>query len=267
MRRLFGCLVTILALSGFCLLAYLGVQAWLESSNANLDLKQTQVGIANYQVPKFSGRIDNSGYDVSFPQCRQSLSQKYVGFAIIGLNNGRPFTTNPCFAKQWAWASQKTARAIYINVSDPGSGSATKRGRDIGRDALGRMAKLSVPSDVPVWLDVEIDNDWTNPSRSVTVLNQVLKSLSSAGHPVGIYSVPVHWFHITLSAPVSVPTWLGIGKYESKSAGVAAAKRACEQVNFGDRQPAIVQFVARYGSGWLDRNILCGSPAGLVARP
>lgn len=267
MRRLFGCLVTILALSGFCLLAYLGVQAWLESSSAKLDLAQTPVGIANYQTPNFTGTIDNSGYDVSFPQCNQPLSQKFVGFAIVGLNNGRPFTTNPCFARQWAWANQKSARAIYINVSDPGSGSAAKRGKDIARDALGRMVKLGVPANVPVWLDVEIDNDWTNSSRSIAVLNSVLKLLAAAGHPVGIYSVPVHWFHITMSTPVSVPTWLGIGKYESKADGVVAAKRACTQLNFGDRKPAIVQFVAKSPYGWLDRNILCGSPAGLVARP
>lgn len=267
MRRLFGCSITILALAGFCLVAYLGVQAYLESSKTDFGVTRSEIGVSNYQLPKFVGSIDNSGYDVSFPQCNTELSQKFVGFVIIGLNNGRPFTTNPCFAKQWAWANEHTARAVYINVSDPGKGSAKVRGQKIARDTIGRLGKLGVPDDVPIWLDVEIDNDWTEPSRATVVINEVLAKLVAAGHPVGIYSVPVHWFHITFSAPVNVPTWLGLGKYEKISDGVAAAKAACRRENFGNRKPAIVQFVGRTQSGWLDRNILCGSPAGLVARP
>lgn len=266
MRRFFSCAVTVLALAGFSLLAYLGIQTWLASST-NLGITTPSIGIESYQLPKFSGSIDNSGYDVSFPQCHQKLSQRSVGFVIIGLNNGRPFTANPCFARQWTWANSHSARAIYINVSDPGKGSPVKRGTQIGRDTLDRLADLQIAQDVPIWLDIEIDNDWTSPNRAVALINEVLRVLSTGGHPVGIYSVPVHWFNITLSAPVTIPTWLGLGKYQQISAGVAAAKAACSRANFGGRKPAIVQFVARYESGWLDRNIICGSPAGLVSRP
>jgi len=267
LRRFFSFVVTVLALGGFSLIAYLAVQAWLESSTDGSVISAPTVGIKNYKLPDFSGQIDNSGYDVSFPQCHQELSQRFVGFVIIGLNNGRPYTTNPCFVKQWAWANSHTARAIYINVSDPGEQAPKARGNAIARDTLAQIQQFDIPKDVPIWLDVEMNNDWTNPDRAVVVLNEVLRVLNASGHPVGIYSVPVHWFNITLSADVSIPTWLALGKYSDIARGVADAKAACTKRNFGGRQPAIVQFVGKTGQVWTDRNIMCGSPAGLVARP
>ena len=267
MRRFLSCAVTVLALVGFSLIAYLGVQAWLESARGGSVISAPVVGIKNYQLPKFAGEIDNSGYDVSFPQCHQELSQRYVGFVIIGLNNGRPYTTNPCFARQWAWANTHTARAIYINVSDPGVGSAKERGAAIAKDTLVQARKFNISKQTPIWLDIELNNDWTSPDRAVVVLNEVMRILNQHGHPVGVYSVPVHWFSITLSADVSVPTWLALGKYSDIAKGVADAKLACTRRNFGGREPAIVQFVGKTGDIWTDRNIMCGSPAGLVARP
>lgn len=267
MRRFFSCAVTVLALGGFSLIAYLGVQAWLESSTGGVVISSPTVGIKNYQLPKFTGEIDNSGYDVSFPQCQEQLSQRYVGFAIIGLNNGRPYTQNPCFEEQWRWANTHTARAIYINVSDPGTEPAKVRGAEIAKDTIERIKKFNIPADVPIWLDIELNNDWTNSGRAIVVQNEVMRILHKKGHPVGIYSVPVHWFSITLSADVSVPTWLALGKYSDIAKGVADAKRACTRLNFGARQPSIVQFVGKTGDVWLDRNIICGSPSGLVARP
>ena len=267
MRRFFSCAVTVLALGGFSLIAYLGVQAWLETSAGDSAVSAPTVGIKSYELPNFSGAIDNSGYDVSFPQCHQQLSQRYVGFVIVGLNNGRPYTTNPCFGRQWAWAYTHAARAIYINVSDPGHQGPKARGNAIARDTLNRIQKFNIGTDVPIWLDIELNNDWTSADRAVVVLNEVLRVLNATGHPVGIYSVPVHWFNITLSADVSVPTWLALGKYSDIAKGVADAKAACTMHNFGGRAPAIVQFVGKTGDIWTDRNIMCGSPAGLVARP
>ena len=257
MRRFFSCAITVLALGGFSLLGYLGVQAWLETSGGSSAVSTPVVGIKNYQLPNFIGEIDNSGYDVSFPQCHQELSQRFVGFTIIGLNNGRPYTTNPCFAKQWKWANTHSARAIYINVSDPGSGPARARGAAIAKDTLAQIKTFNIAKNVPIWLDIELNNDWTNANRSIVVLNEVMRILHKRGHPVGIYSVPVHWFSITLSADV----------YSDIAKGVADAKRACTRTNFGGRKPAIVQFVGKTGDIWTDRNILCDSPAGLVARP
>lgn len=63
-------------------------------------------------------------WDVSFPQCAGTGT---VGLpvtpamGIVGVNNGTPFTTNPCLPAQVTWAG--TALAAYINTDDPGPAS------------------------------------------------------------------------------------------------------------------------------------------------
>jgi len=213
------------------------------------------------------GTLDNSGYDVSYPQCGQTLSTASVGFTIIGLNYGRPFTQNPCFADQWRWAQTHDAVAVYVNISDPGSGTAGDRGTRIVTDLLQRLPRNGVPIGTPVWLDIERANSWSSSQRSVEVIQTVVHGLTRAGYPAGIYAAPTHWLLITFNARVKIPVWLALGYYSVKSEGVAAAKRACGEVTFGDRSPSIVQFVADSQTGRTDRNIMCSDPAGLVVKP
>ena len=267
MRRVLGGFITLAAIAGLVVLSYLAVQAWLEVKNGSSSINGPTVGVSNYKLPTFTGELDNSGYDISFPQCRTSIPPRRVGYVIIGLNHGKPMTSNPCFAEQWKWAKQHDAAAIYINTSDPGISTATNRGTQIARDTLSRLSEARVSNDVPIWLDVETHNSWSDSDRAVTMIDTLLKELHRAGHPVGIYSTPVEWFTITLDANVSVPTWVAIGKYSSISDGVIGAKRTCNSSNFGGKQPSIVQFVGKSNGIWLDRNIMCTNPAGLVARP
>lgn len=267
MRRFFSCLVSVSAIIALALISFLGVQAWIETHHGQSLVTHATVGIDHYKLPTFSGSLDDSGYDVSFPQCQSVLSNKSVGFVIIGLNHGKPLTANPCFNDQWRWARQHAAAAVYINVSDPGQLTATSRGNQIADDTISKLTNAGVANDVPVWLDVETHNSWSDTDRAVTMLNTVIKELHSHGHPVGIYSTPVEWFTITMDANVTVPTWVAIGKYSSISAGVAGAKNTCSSSSFGGRSPGIVQFVAKSDGVWRDRNIMCTSPAGLVARP
>jgi len=72
------------------------------------------------------------GNDVSWPQCDKRLPRGAV-FAIVGVNNGRANTTNPCLAEQLKWANaidtngdgvenptgQPTV-ALYVNTANPG---------------------------------------------------------------------------------------------------------------------------------------------------
>ncbi|WP_066289184.1 hypothetical protein [Arthrobacter sp. B6] len=72
------------------------------------------------------------GNDVSWPQCNKALP-KGAAFAIIGVNNGRANTTNPCLNEQLKWANaidpngdgaenptgQPTV-ALYVNTANPG---------------------------------------------------------------------------------------------------------------------------------------------------
>ena len=40
--------------------------------------------------------------------------------AIIGVNDGRPYTQNECFQGEWAWAQQGgQAPAVYMNLDYP----------------------------------------------------------------------------------------------------------------------------------------------------
>ena len=44
------------------------------------------------------------GYDVSWPQCAQTLPT-VLAFAVVGVNGGLATTTNPCLSSQLAWAA------------------------------------------------------------------------------------------------------------------------------------------------------------------
>jgi len=241
--------------------------SWLNPSPANVPIEDGRqvISVAQPSIAKWTSSIDNSGYDISSPQCKRTYPTASVGFAIIGLNYGRPFTKNPCVASEVDWARTHPGYAIYINMADPGSGSATRYGKRIADDTLARLRKLGVPSNVPVWLDVETNNTWTQADRSVQVIVETMTVLARAGHPVGIYSVPVHWFEITMNASVKVPTWLALGPYSTTDNGVRDAKIACKNSSFGDQIPSIVQFVTTTHGRALDHNYMCATPDGLIA--
>ncbi len=70
------------------------------------------------------------GYDVSFPQCVGSGVQALPaapGLAVVGVNDGRPFTGNPCLAAELRWAGP--AAQVYVNADDPGPAIRIVRGR------------------------------------------------------------------------------------------------------------------------------------------
>jgi hypothetical protein len=72
-------------------------------------------------MPAFadSGYVDGAtGYDISYPQCESALPGEHFEIAIIGVNGGKSFTENPCFARQIQWAKDgSSAPAVYINTN------------------------------------------------------------------------------------------------------------------------------------------------------
>lgn len=155
---------------------------------------------------------------------------------------------------------------MYINTSDPGDNTPTQQGVRIALDTVSRLQAQGVPDGTPVWLDVESGNTWNSNERAVTVLQAAINVLNKAGYPIGVYAPPVHWFRITFDAQVNFPTWLALGPYSSTEAGVRAAKAACKVRSFGNRTPAIVQFVSSPDGIKRDRNIMCTPPTGLVIK-
>ncbi len=267
MRRFIGFLVTAGALALAGLVGYSVVTSWLYPELLTIETVDGRALITAIQpalIP-VTEPLDNSGYDISYPQCKGALPNKFVGFAIVGLNGGKPFLENKCFARQWEWALTHDAVAVYINTADPGDESPVRYGKKIANDTLKRLSKYRIAPGTPIWLDVETYNTWTSPDRSVQVLTELAIDLTTAGYPVGIYAPPAHWLEITGNANVGLPTWLALGPYSDVANGVADAKAACLQGSFGGKTPSLVQFVATVNGVALDRNIMCGNPTGLVA--
>ena len=64
------------------------------------------------------------GYDISFPQCASNLPVS-AGFGIVGVNDGHPFSANPCLASELRWATHTLTASpeFYANVDNPGPGN------------------------------------------------------------------------------------------------------------------------------------------------
>ena len=133
------------------------------------------------------------GYDISFPQCGGTLPTG-MGFGVVGVNDGRPLTTNPCLATEAQWAASGLAATpqFYVNTANPGPsnnpawpttqtfpevctgadsvGCSYDFGWNAGSNALqaviaaetqiGVSAPGTVATSAPWWLDVETGNSW-----------------------------------------------------------------------------------------------------------
>ncbi len=133
------------------------------------------------------------GVDVSWPQCGATLPTS-IGFAVVGVNDGRTMTTNPCLATEIAWAQTTTSAspAFYANTGNPGPLNNTSwptsqqtpqvcPGDDsvacsydwgwnaaqnsfqnavVAETQLGASSPSTAAAAVPWWLDVETANSW-----------------------------------------------------------------------------------------------------------
>jgi hypothetical protein len=145
-----------------------------------------------------------TGYDVSYPQC-PGTSAPAGSFGVIGVNDGRPFTLNPCFGNEYGGA----ANSVYINTGYAKtyrSKITTACSQASGGDqawAIGCSEaeySLSNVSVIPSmwWLDVETANSWSSgnlaPNRST--IQGAYARFKSIG-PAGVYSTPSAWTRIT----------------------------------------------------------------------
>ncbi len=153
------------------------------------------------------------GYDISFPQCGGSLPTG-IGFGVVGVNDGRPLTTNPCLSTeiQWATTGLATTPQFYVNTANPGpsnnpawpttqtfpevctgadsvgcsydygwnAGSGSLQAVIAAETALGTSAPGTAATSAPWWLDVETGNSWQSlrtgvaPSQGQFVNDQAM---------------------------------------------------------------------------------------------
>jgi hypothetical protein len=155
------------------------------------------------------------GYDVSYPQCSSVQKPAGAGFAIVGVNAGRAFTSNPCLDAEWRAAAGP--RAVYFNSGyDPDNAAKTtadcrsraqlQDGPDERRSAyaigcseavysMGAMAAAGTAGAAMIWIDVESSNSWDAASLDLnrTALQAEVDQLAAYGRLVGLYGTFDEW--------------------------------------------------------------------------
>lgn len=174
----------------------------------------------------------SSGWDISWPQCGGPYPGIGAGmFGIVGINDGRPLTENPCFASELSWAlADPGFSGIYLNVAygtsyagpytcDPADHScmAYNYGWLSAQYAyVTALVDSGGASELAPnwWLDVETGNNWSDDTaENAQVIQGALDYLQQAeGVQAGVYSVNFMWQQIAGSyAPAGVPNWVAGG--------------------------------------------------------
>ena len=221
------------------------------------------------------------GYDISYPQCGGAYPAN-PAFAIVGVNGGRVFSTNPCLADQLRWGGDSAAE-VYLNTGNPGPalssfwprGQTTPRlcdtnnpdtadcAYDYGWNAAqysyqaveSAYATRSItknPNATAWWLDVETTNSWRpTTALNIAALQGQVDYLRSRGVTrLGFYSTTAQWGTITggSQAFATLPSW-GAGAPSEK-----AAKQHCVSTpGFTGGTLALVQYIFN----GFDANVRC----------
>lgn len=172
---------------------------------------------------------NSSGWDISWPQCGRTLPAQYGNmFHVVGVTGGSPYTSNPCFGSQFAYANAAGPLSLYLNLDfnlalgggpltcaaadqiceayNYGWGAGVSAWASALRDTDGASAGVQM-----WWLDVETENVWSdNPDLNTYVIQGALDVLQHAlGRTVGIYSTAHQW-HLVAGdfAPQNTPNWV-----------------------------------------------------------
>jgi hypothetical protein len=191
------------------------------------------------------------GVDVSWPQCNGGIPPLAPGFAVVGVNGGRPFTANPCLSEQVSYAKGNSGYAAYINLDAPRGEDARSYGRRSALDGLARARRAGL--DVAtVWLDVEVLNHWSHDAATnVGGINGAAAALQSRGLTAGIYSSVDMWQDITGGAKVTMPVWLATSVIDYRD-----VQPLCRD-GLGGRPAEMAQYVASANGRLIDINVLC----------
>jgi hypothetical protein len=182
----------------------------------------------------------SSGYDISWPECGGPYPVRPFTVAIVGANDGRAFTANPCLTSEARWAGPDLQ--LYLNINSPTSSAGPAADGPAGRCAPQNDACLAynfgyndatetvaaaVSKQVRArtwWIDVETvgpcvsqfptagDGYWScNHSLNAWTIQGAIDGLLAAHEVVGVYSTGYQWGVITGGyrprAP-SLATWV-----------------------------------------------------------
>lgn len=232
--------------------------------------------------------VQNSSADISYPQCGKTWPTGQLS-GVVGVNNGKPTTFNPCLAGELAWAQGSTGQTaqplvqLYVNTANPGavtprvaswptSGNSTRYGTCSGGDdtacaylygrarAAEDVAKVTRPQDHVWWLDVELGNTWdlsgpNGRSRNAAVLEGMTDYLRSQGVAgVGLYSTGYQWGSIVGSGVSTTSSLLGLPSWIAGTGNIITAWQHCTLAPLTTGGHVVL---AQFQAGGFDRDHAC----------
>lgn len=204
----------------------------------------------------------SSGYDISWPQCPNSVPAPSFTFAIIGVTGGKAFTENACLAQQVRWAQSGTALPeVYTNVNGMPAGWTNSHCAETdvycnayyyGKESAAHAVAYAQANRADLstwWLDVETENYWTPDQFSnARVIAGAIEYLRGTGHIVGLYSTPFQWRLIAGDYTPGLPSWsAGAEDYAE------AQTRCTPKYAFGGGFVKLVQYI----DNGFDNNFAC----------
>jgi hypothetical protein len=187
-----------------------------------------------------------TGYDVSWPECGGAMPPSSQ-IAVVGVDDGHPFSQNPCLQQEAAWASTAGERAQYMVVDSPvgwssahvlqyayhgPAGDCTSseyacQSFNWGYNAAYADVQYAASQGATSrqwWLDIELPtatsidpsgpdcysaNFWVcDPKLNSLAIVGAVTALKQQGKAVGVYSTQSQWQKITGGLPLGVPIWI-----------------------------------------------------------
>jgi len=196
-----------------------------------------------------------TGYDISYPQCPSNFPRDGA-FGIVGVTNGKAFSTNPCVASKYQWAAGRTRPpAFYMNTANPGpitpnwpcadpnsyndTSCAYSYGWNAAAYAFG-LAPAGTGATHDWWLDIETANSWNgNYTSNQAAINGFVAYLKGQGVArVGLYSTASQWQAITGGYNPGLPNWIA-GNNTKSASGL------CGTIGFSGGQVLLAQYRAK----------------------
>lgn len=181
-----------------------------------------------------------TGFDISWPQCPSNFPPTTApGWGIVGVNDGKAWTGNPCLSSEYGWMAARGPSSFYINTGNPGTKSPywtmsgpkscanAQQRRSVndagcaynyGWNAAGYAFSLATaaPSSTSSaqaaswWLDVETANSWdgTGAANSADIQGGIDYLASRGVASIGVYSTQYQWNQITGGYRIPNPNWV-----------------------------------------------------------
>lgn len=196
------------------------------------------------------------GYAISWPQCGAPYPAEPFDFGIIGVNDGKAFTHNPCFAEEYRWAERgRYHPSVYMNVNyidtaeeleswwSCGAADEACRAYRYGWVAAHDAWHYAASHDgaAPVWwLDVQIVSDWSKDLRLNAHAVRGARDYLSSSHDirVGMSSTSYQWATVAGDAMHGLPVW------DASASGLFQAAAFCTRgMDFGGGGTEQIAFV------------------------